>query len=214
MGAGPFPVRRGHVSAMLKGDRVMSGVREIWVRDVYLKDDYLRIGPSDLVVDLGANMGNFTNLALAHGPGVRVVAVEPNRAALDMLVESVSANGWNDRVALNRCFLGGVTPKQTELRQRSGYGGAEFVSEEDFLKDNDVGSIDFLKCDIEGSEFSLLTPDSPVLNKANQIAIEVHDWAGDRHAFIEMLRQCRFLIGPVREDYESAIILAKREPSW
>ena len=210
MGPGPFLAKRGSVSAKLKGNRVISGVREIWVRDVYLKDDYLRIGSSDLVVDLGANMGNFTNLALAHGSGVRVVAVEPNLDALNMLVESVAANGWMERVVLNRCFLGGVTAKQRHLMHHSDYRGAQFVSQDDFLENNGVGGIDFLKCDIEGSEFELLSPDSPILKKANQIAIELHDWAGDRYLFIEMLRDCGFSIGPVREDYESAIVLAKR----
>lgn len=34
----------------------------------------LRIDPNDVVVDLGANRGLFTLMALAHGPGVSVVA--------------------------------------------------------------------------------------------------------------------------------------------
>src|SRR6186713_2915399 len=54
MGRGPFTVKRGGVRARLTGEQVFSGIREIWVRDVYLKSDFLRIEPGSWVVDLGA----------------------------------------------------------------------------------------------------------------------------------------------------------------
>src|ERR1700734_723266 len=66
MGDGPFSVARSGARARLGGPQVFSGIREIWVRDVYLRGDYLRIPRGASVVDLGANMGNFTCLALAQ----------------------------------------------------------------------------------------------------------------------------------------------------
>ena len=53
MGDGPFTARRRGAQAKLSGYRVFSGIREIWARDVYLKDDYLSISNSAVVIDLG-----------------------------------------------------------------------------------------------------------------------------------------------------------------
>jgi hypothetical protein len=38
MGKGPFQARRAQSRAILIGTQVFSGLREIWVRDVYLKE--------------------------------------------------------------------------------------------------------------------------------------------------------------------------------
>ena len=69
MGEGPFAVRMDDARARVIGPQVLSGVREIWVRDVYLQRGLLTMPTQGTVVDLGANMGNFTLLALAQGPG-------------------------------------------------------------------------------------------------------------------------------------------------
>ena len=192
MGEGPFTCRLGRARARLVGSQVISGIREIWVRDVYLSDGFLSIPDNALVVDLGANMGNFTLLALGHGPGVRVVSVEANPQEVARLRRSLAENGWTDRAKVCECFLGGKTEYQEHLIRDEGSGGVPFVSQEDFVRDLGPGTIDLLKCDIEGSEFGLLTPDSPLLARTRQIAIEIHDNAGDRHQFMRMLRDMGF----------------------
>jgi hypothetical protein len=53
-GRGPFVATRGSVRAKLAGPQVISGIREIWVGDVYLKDRFLDVARGALVVDLGA----------------------------------------------------------------------------------------------------------------------------------------------------------------
>src|ERR1700677_758847 len=75
LGDGPFHARLRNARAILSGRQVLTGIREIWVRDPYL-NDFLSIPENATVVDLGANMGLFTTLALASGGGVRVLAVE------------------------------------------------------------------------------------------------------------------------------------------
>src|ERR1700722_13209476 len=49
MGNGPFLVDRDGAQAQLTGQQVFSGIREIWVRDVYLRDNYLAIPKGALV---------------------------------------------------------------------------------------------------------------------------------------------------------------------
>jgi hypothetical protein len=75
MGDGPFRVRLRQAQAVLSGPRVLTGIREVWVRDPYLAG-FVTIPPQGTVLDLGANMGLFTALALGQGEGVRVLAVE------------------------------------------------------------------------------------------------------------------------------------------
>jgi FkbM family methyltransferase len=210
MGEGPFRVQRNHATALMTGERVISGIREIWVRDVYLNDDYLKIAPDAVVVDLGANMGNFTMLALAHGDNVRVVSVEPSSERNHLFEQQLKVNGWEGRAVLDQCFLGGRGEAQEELLKDKHFQNAQFVTQEQFLAKHELTHIDFLKCDIEGSEFELLTPSSPILAITRQIAIEVHDFAGDRHKFLAMLQQCGFEFGPVRHTSGDCIALAKR----
>src|SRR5690349_6204581 len=60
MGTGPFRVHHATGDALLVGDSAFSGLREIWVRDVYAGGGFLRLPDHGTVVDLGANMGNFS----------------------------------------------------------------------------------------------------------------------------------------------------------
>ena len=194
----------------MTGRQVISGIREIWVRNVYLRHGYLCIGPRAVVVDLGANMGNFTLLALAHGPGVKVVAVEPNREHNELLRRQAALNGWADRVALDRCFIGGRGGVQRGLLDHPDCSDARFVDQETFVKRHDLVEIDFLKCDIEGGEFELFASETLLLDISRQLAIEVHDHAGDRHEFTRMLERRGFEVGWIMHHSDSCIINARR----
>jgi hypothetical protein len=69
-----------------------------------------------------------------------------------------------------------------------------------------------LKCDIEGGEFSLLRPNSRLLSLSQQIAIEVHSFAGDVDAFLAMLNQEGFDLGSIKRDPDgTCTVLAKRK---
>src|ERR1700677_3446502 len=56
LGDGPFHLRLRNARATVAGKHVLTGIREIWVRDPYL-NDFLTIPENATVVDLGANMG-------------------------------------------------------------------------------------------------------------------------------------------------------------
>lgn len=216
MGRGPFTVRFPGLPRpfRIKGNGAFSGIREMYVRDSYLGHGRLRIRDGDVVVDLGANMGNFTNLALAHGPRVRVVAVEPNCDRNGMFWESVGLNpGHGDRVRLLQAFVGGRTSSQATVSEiEASCSGARWLATEDFLRECDLRRIDFLKCDIEGSEFSLLAPGSPLLAITASLAAEVHGWGGDIRTFLRNLETEGFHIVSERWDAEDCVtVLARRD---
>jgi FkbM family methyltransferase len=211
MGHGPFTVSRKGAQAKLAGPQVFSGIREIWVRDVYLKGDYLKVSPGALVIDLGANLGNFTNLALAQHSDVRVIAVEPSLDLSSSIRESLRVNGWSDRASVKRAFLGAKTQVQMAVAEDPAYRDAEYVSESAFLAEFNIEHIDFLKCDIEGSEFFLLEPESRLLSITRNLAIEVHPTGGSVAQFLDFLRASGFEIGSVVDDGTGACIaLCKR----
>jgi len=210
LGIGPYRVRRGNAIATLKCNNVISAIREIWVRDVYLKNDYIKIPENGLVVDLGANVGNFSVLALSHNNCIRLIAVEPNKELNKIFWEQMDLNGWRNRVVLNRYFIGTMSATQKMMLKDIQSMNAEFIPAEEFIKLNNIQRIDFLKCDIEGSEFGLIENNAPLLRITEQLAIEIHDSAGDSKHFLARLKELGFTIGPVKEDPGGCIALAKR----
>jgi FkbM family methyltransferase len=211
MGNGPFTVVRQGARAKLAGQQVFSGIREIWVRDVYLKNNYLKIPPGALVIDLGANIGNFTSLALAQHDDVRVIAVEPSLTLSNSLRKSLRLNGWSDRASVKRSFVGATTKVQISVAADPDYRDAEYVSEPAFLEEFDIQQVDFLKCDIEGSEFFLLEPGSKLLSITENLAIEVHSWGGSVATFLDFVRNAGFEIGSVVEEVTGTCIALCRK---
>jgi FkbM family methyltransferase len=213
MGDGPFAVTRGAACAQLIGRQVFSGIREIWVRDVYLRNDYLEISKGALVVDLGANLGNFTNLALAQHPDVRVIAVEPSLTLSESLRSSVAHNGWTDRTSIIRAFVGATTEVQAKVADSPDYMGAPSLTENGFLDEFGITHIDFLKCDIEGSEFFMLERGSRILAITQNLAIEVHVWGGPVPAFLDRVEKAGFEIGSIQKDPSGTCIALCKKSS-
>jgi FkbM family methyltransferase len=215
-GFGPFRVRypTTRLPFTVAGDGVLSGVREMYVRDCYLRGGKLAIHDGDTVVDLGANVGNFTSLALAHGDAVRVVAVEPSQALNEAFEKSVGGNpGFRSRVTLIRGFLGEPCEKQLALtRDDRNYRDAKWLSESGFLEKAGIDRIDFLKCDIEGGEFALLGPGSRLVDMTRSLAVEIHAFAGDVDSLVASLH-ARGLIPRHRDNQPdgSCVLLASRE---
>jgi len=189
MGNGPFAVHHKVGDAKLVGEYAFSGLREIWVRDVYARDGFVQIPDHGTVVDLGANMGNFSAMALAASPTARLIAVEPSTGHAAKWRETMRVNGFTDRAELCQAFVGTFTDVQrADFAADPAYAAAPIMSEREFLDRYRIDRIDFLKCDIEGSEFFMMEPGSTILDIAQRIAIEVHDFGGDVPAFLANLK--------------------------
>ncbi len=216
LGTGPFLVTlRQYKNAQFRicGPNAISGIREMYVRDVYLRGGWLKIPTNGVVLDLGANMGNFTNMALAASPDIRVVAVEPSKALNKVFVNSVGLNpGFLSRTNLIRAFLGKSNPKiDGAIAADDNYKGVPWISEKELLKNIPIQSVEFLKCDIEGGEFSLLSSNSLLLKITRQIACEVHAMAGSVENFLSNIAASGFMLGPVQRDPDGTVtFLAKR----
>jgi FkbM family methyltransferase len=189
MGNGPFRVHHAIGDALLTGESAFSGLREIWVRDVYAGGGFLRVPDHGTVVDLGANMGNFSAQALAANPTARLIAIEPSAPLGAKWATTMATNNFQGRAQLCRAFIGIFTDKQRrDFENDPAYGDAPTINENEFLQRYAIDHIDFLKCDIEGSEFFMTESASRLLDITDRVAIELHDFGGDPQHFLDTLK--------------------------
>jgi FkbM family methyltransferase len=210
LGPGPFNVSAAGSRATLVGEGVVSGIREAWVRHVYLGSPGFETFPdSGVFLDLGANMGNVTLMALGRGPNVRAVAVECNPGHIASLKRSLDVNGWTGRADIVNAFIGGFTPFQENERQHDA-SHVPTLSVDELLARYNITRIAYLKCDIEGSEFDLFKPGSKLLAITDRLGMEIHDHLGSRADMLKLLENEGFQVHLHRDDKVCCMIHARR----
>jgi FkbM family methyltransferase len=215
MGIGPFKIKfKKNIHFKIQGFGSVSGIRELYIRDVYLRNGKIKISDGSLILDLGANMGNFTNLALSHGSGINVIAVEPNLTLNQQFYSSLSLNSnFLERAKLFRAFIGVPNIEiQKELTKNPDYFDVPFVDENFILQQTNSRFVNLLKCDIEGGEFSLFNTESKLLKTTHYFVGEIHAFAGDVKAFLSILERNSFEI--IHTDWApdgSCTVLAKNK---
>lgn len=169
-----------------------SAAREMYGRRVYLSHPNVELRPSSVVVDLGANIGLFTTLAARRG--CRVLAVEAQRGFRREIERRLERNGVGDLVTIETALVGGaegLLADPAKLETASHYEpGQELpsVTMAELLSKHAVERVDFLKMDVEGSEFAILREPEPWLERVQQIAMEVHPEFGDPHQLETVLQ--------------------------
>ncbi|WP_256676013.1 FkbM family methyltransferase [Pseudomonas sp. SCB32] len=133
-----------------------------------LEDMGRRVCTGDLVLDVGANIGNHT-LYLAAVVGCQVIAFEPNPALAGALASCIEANDLSERVAVMARAVGEAEARgrferaiPENLGAQSivvGEGDIDIVALDDLHFDH---TVKLLKIDVEGMEM-------PVLQGAEQL---------------------------------------------
>jgi len=163
---------------LIRVDLVPLGVcREVVGADCYRLRDLS--GDERTLVDLGANVGIASLAMAARCPESHIVAVEMDRNAAAQFSKNIAMNGLSERVTLKWGRLGDA------INGGCGDGSpAPSIAAGDCLPDG--ASCDFLKCDIEGTEHTVITPGADWLDRVRRIALEYHWTAedGDRLAAI------------------------------
>ena len=119
----------------------------------------------DLVLDVGANIGNHT-LYLAAVAGLRVVAFEPNPELCAPFRKAITLNGLDDRVTLHKVGVG-VTEGKAHFTEKKpeNLGGQSLTLDDSDVSVISVINLDSLnikdkvraiKIDVEGMELSVL----------------------------------------------------------
>jgi len=158
--------------ALLDWDNVYQIQREIYTEKVYRW--FRDVQEGDVVVDLGASCGPFTHSILAQKPS-KVICVEPNKTSVEAIHKNCDAlaeeNGV-DLVVVNHALLSDGQDKTGMITDK------DFTSQTflEFLIDNNLKKIDFLKMDIEGGEYEVFSEENInyLANKVEFISMELH----------------------------------------
>jgi FkbM family methyltransferase len=165
----------------LAGDD-FAAAREMYCRRVYLSHPHMRLSPGARVVDLGANIGLFSLLAAKRG--ARVLAVEAQAGFVRALQARMLEQQCADAVEVELALIGagvGIFAEAADIAAASHYEAGQdtpLVEMQDLLARHRIDQIDFLKVDIEGSEFALFRRSEPWLAGVRRIAMEVHGTFG------------------------------------
>jgi FkbM family methyltransferase len=149
----------------------------------------LRLLPRfDVLVDVGANVGLYTCLALQHGK--QVIAFEPLPTNVSTLCRNLAANGWSTEVwpvalsdAAGIAFLYGGGTGASLVK---GWAGIS----ENWRRPIPLNTLDyilgarfadkrlFIKIDVEGSEFDVLRGAASILSRGAiwllEITLDIH----------------------------------------
>lgn len=152
-----------------------------------------------VIVDLGANIGSFTLYASRVWPQAVVYAYEPSSANFDLLKINIYRNGvdaWPVAMAVGDTT--GVATLHLSSQGDSGHASLNFYEGEhsqtelvpcitlDHVIDKVGGIIDFLKVDIEGTEYEMLKACTQ-LDKVKMMVVE-----GKAAPLIELLTERGF----------------------
>lgn len=177
-------------------------IKEMFVDNVYRLEGWHFEQDDPIVLDIGANIGLFTLLALKiaseSNRKITVYAVEPEKHNLELLQENLANN---PRLFENGSEViivkGGISDFIGESFITNDAGGSRLVEESnqsiivttynEFVNSNNLQHIDFVKIDIEGSEVPLIKVASKQnLLRAHYYAIEF-DESKDSSDFIDIL---------------------------
>jgi hypothetical protein len=166
----------------------MGIVREIFGHRCYVS--HTDISTARNILDLGCNSGLFTAFALLEAPEACIQAVDAQRDLLQS-VRSNIARLDSSRVTIECAFVGEMhTDWALSLREHDPEIGEFDVR--GYLEA--VGHCDFMKCDVEGGEFSFFRGDLSWTEAIGAMAIEVHPEYGDVGELASSLRRAGFRV--------------------
>lgn len=164
-----------------------------------------------VVVDLGANEGFYALKIKENNSTCKVICVEPNPYAFEILKKNVKTNFLKDVILINKAIgVNGRMPFEI-VKEVTAIGGKslsivprawlkkEFIEQiyvetitlEKLCEEYNVDNIDILKIDVEGMELEILKNEKNVLNIVDKIVVERHSKeVGNK--IVDFLTKCGF----------------------
>ena len=157
-----FKLRSGYHPAY---DLMRNGIFEVEETAILAK----LLHEVDLFVDIGANLGYYTCLALQNGKPT--IAFEPQQQNLRCLFQNVTANGWEDKVEIFPIALsdqpglltlyGASGPSASLIKNWAGYSSrfkkiVPTSTLDNILAGRFSGQRLLIKMDVEGAEYQVL----------------------------------------------------------
>jgi FkbM family methyltransferase len=199
-------------------------IQEVLLENCYWPDPEYQIRDGDTILDVGAHAGVFSVSAARRAGKGRVLALEPCPMNFDLLVENSELNQVRNLrpIPLGLAGSSGSRTLYVDSKNCGGHsilpgGGGGTVSIktstlEEFLRDEGVSRVDFMKVDCEGAEYEILTSASKsVLAAVDRIVLEYHGSRESRESVLENhLTACGFSVRKSPVSTELGILYATR----
>lgn len=173
---------------------------EVYWHKVPLK--YLSSLESPVIIDVGANVGFFSLAAFCNFPEAIIYAFEPHpfcSKKINEFKEIFPQFNWhivpkavsniNDKIVLNTTTTNGFATMTTMMEDnyRPEHFSVDSVRLDEFLANNKIEKIDFMKLDCEGAEYSILYDlEVATISKIQSMAIETHRGKGERENLVSL----------------------------
>jgi len=171
-------------------------VNENYILDVYRTDELLK--ENDLVLDLGASIGDFSILSSKKiGKKGQVIAIEPDIESYGILKLNIEINSCQNIIPFNVGV--GSEPGEKEITFRGRKYRFKVCTLENILNELYINRrINFIKMDIEGFEAEVVTKSLQTIKEANVISVEIH---GTKEKLDRALLPNGFFFRPVTMNY-------------
>jgi FkbM family methyltransferase len=175
------------------GKTDLSVINEATILNPYLRPGYITLPEDAVVVDVGANIGDFTMQLAWACPRGRVIAVEPVSEHARMIAVQTLLN----QVKNVTCIQAALGKNEGEIvihvsgGHSSAYWGAagtekvRLTTLPQLMHEEGLHQITLLKLDCEGAEWDILPASEQVLPQIQQICMEFHcaqGWTAEKLA--------------------------------
>jgi FkbM family methyltransferase len=153
----------------------------------------------DVVIDAGAWIGDFSAYAVSKGAVCH--AFEPTQSTFEMLEKTARLNGENlipvhaglgakkgsAEISFDNCNSGG---NSIVLGRKGGGETIDITTIDDFVHDNKLPRVDFIKADIEGAERDMLAGARETLKKfAPKLALCTYHLPDDPEVMESLIKE-------------------------
>lgn len=166
-------------------------LNEIFNQNIY-NNDFICVEENDLVFDIGFNYGFFALHALRFKPS-KIIGFEPSPKLVKKFNEvsipnielhEVAVSDKNGVATFYDNLRDGMSTLKTDVTQfhvESSFD-VNTISFNDFIKNNNIQNIDYLKVDCEGSEYEIFESmdENFLTNNIKKIALEFHHELKDK----------------------------------
>jgi FkbM family methyltransferase len=173
---------------------LLHGLQEIFIDQVYA---FKSVSHSPRIIDCGSNIGLSVIFFKRTFPQSRITAFEPDKRNFEILnknlnafqfkdIELVNKAIWKENAVLRFNSFASVGSKLSSSQDSTSHNtiAVEAVALSNYLKE----PIDFLKIDIEGAEYEVLSSCEPYLKNVNHIFIEYHSFPGESQVLSDLLK--------------------------
>tara|TARA_Y100001958_G_C21248485_1_gene581307 strand:- start:7633 stop:8349 length:717 start_codon:yes stop_codon:yes gene_type:complete len=178
--------------------------QEMQTERVYHAHREIQLG--DVVLDIGANVGAFAEATMAGlskplaNPSyntTKIYCIEPYAPHFKCLTENMAK--WGDRVQCSKIALAETrevtvdtcTNPKTDSTRVLDFQSNAGITFQQYVETMNIDKINFMKMDVEGYEYQIITPDNYkyVYSKVDHIAAEYHTFTKQQKADFARFRE-------------------------